>query len=113
MHNTKNEKQMEALIMMLKNKSKNTYHPILYFEAPLPGGYESEGNQKIIRYKSKGHRTTGFIDRQEAVNSIETKMVAKIKEMGYNLNKELDGDIEWEGIEIPADVQLRGRNQSA
>ena len=101
---------MEALVMMLKNTSQNIYHPIVYFEAPLPGGYESEGNKKLIRYKSKGHRTTGFTDRQEAINSIATEMEAKLKEMGYNLHKELNGDLEWDGVDIPADVQFRSRN---
>jgi len=101
---------MEALVMMLKNVKENTYHPIMYFESPFPGGYDSESNMSIIRYKSKGHRTTGFSDRQDAVNSIEVEIESKLKEMGYNLNKELDGDLEWDGIDIPTDVQLRNRS---
>lgn len=104
-----NLNKMEALVMMLKNTKENTYHPIMYFESLLPGGYESKANQKLIRYKSKGHRTTGFADRTEAVNSIEVEIEGKLKEMGYSLNKELEGDLEWDGIDIPADVQLRSR----
>ncbi len=100
---------MEALVMMLKNTKENTYHPIMYFESLLPGDYESEGNQKLIRYKSKGHRTTGFTDRQEAVNSIDVEIAPKIKEMGYNLNIELDSNLEWDGEGIPADIQIRNR----
>lgn len=100
---------MQALVMMLKNTQANTYHPIMYFEHLLPGGHDSEANQKIIRYKSKGHRTIGFADRQEAIDSIKPEMEDKLKEMGYSLNKELEGDLEWDGIEIPADVQLRSK----
>ena len=92
--------------MMLKNTSKNTYHPIMYFEAPLPFG---EINEKVIRYKSKGHRTIGFTDRQDAINSIATEIEVKLKDMGYKLNKELDGNLEWDGVGIPTDVQLRNR----
>lgn len=101
---------MEALVMMLKNTSTNTYHPIMYLEAPFCGGDESEGNQKLIRYKSKGHRTTGFTDKQDAIKSIETEIESILKEMGYSLNKELDGELEWDGDGIPADIQLRNRN---
>lgn len=100
---------MEALVMMLKNIKENTYHPIMYLESLFAGGFESEGNQKVIRYKSKGHRTNGFTERQDAVNSIEKEIQSKLKQMGYNLNKELDGDLEWDGINIPADVQIRSR----
>jgi hypothetical protein len=101
---------MEALVMMLKNLKTNTYHPIMYLEKPLPGGLESEGNQKLIRYKSKGHRTTGFTNREEAVTSIDTEVEARLKEMGYNVNRDLEGDIEWDGEGIPADTQLRNRS---
>lgn len=101
---------MNALIMMLKNTAKNTFHPIMYFENLLPGGYESEGNQKLIRYKSKGHHTTGFSDRQEAINSLD-ELEEKTKSIGYEtIHRELDGDVEWNGEGIPADVQIRNRN---
>lgn len=101
---------MQALVMMLKNTTQNTYHPIMYFENLLPGGFDSEANKNLIRYKSKGHRTDGFPDRQDAVNSIDVEITGKLKDMGYNLNKELEGDLEWDGNDIPADVQMRPRN---
>lgn len=101
---------MEALVMMLKNTKENTFHPIMYLESPLPGGYEAEINRSLIRYKSKGHRTVGFTDRQEAINSIEPEIEVKLKQMGYSLNMDLDIDLVWGGINIPADVQLRTRN---
>jgi len=100
---------MEALIMMLKNTATNTYHPIMYFEKPFPD-LESEGNQKLIRYKSKGHRTVGFAERQDAIDSIDKELsVEKLKGLGYNRNLELEGDLVWDGKDIPADVQLRSR----
>ena len=100
---------MEALIMMLKNTKENTYHPIMYFESPFAGGHENDGNQKIIRYKSKGHTTKGFNDRNEAITSIDVEIECKLKEMGYNINRELDADLYWDGLGIPADVQIRGK----
>jgi hypothetical protein len=95
---------MQALVMMLKNLSTNTFHPIMYFESP------PSGNEKLIKYKSKGHRTNGFSDRQQAIDSIDTEIAGKLKEMGYHLNKELDVDVEWNGEGIPADIQIRPRN---
>jgi hypothetical protein len=103
---------MEALIKMLKNEKQNTYHPIMYFENMFPGGDESEGNQKFIRYKSKGHHTSGFINRNDALNSIEIELVEHLKDIGYNVNKELNEDIIWDGVGIPADVQIRNRSNA-
>jgi len=94
-------------IMRLFNTEEKTYQPIFYFEHPFPGG--NEENSKLIRYHSKGHRTTGFADRQGALDSIKKELVVQIKEMGHNVNKELDRDIMWDGVDIPADNQLRVR----
>ncbi len=101
---------MEALAMMLKNTSTNTYHPIMYWESPLPGGFDSEGNKNLIRYKSKGHHTKGFDNREDAVKSIDSQMEPGCKHFGYHLNRELDGDLIWDGLDMPVDVQLRGRD---
>ena len=35
----------------------------------------------------------------------------KLKGLGYIRNMELEGDIEWDGLDIPADVQIRGRKE--
>jgi hypothetical protein len=98
---------MEALVMMLKNTSTGRFHPMFYFESPLPGGIESDANKQFIRYKSKGHHTDGFDTRELALESITTKLIDQIKSVGYNPNLELDGDLEWNGKDIPADQQIR------
>jgi hypothetical protein len=92
---------MNVLIMMLKNLLENTYHPIMYFESPLPGE-----NQPVIRFKSKGHRTNGFKNKQDAINSIKPEIIDRLGDE-YNIIKELDDVIPWTGLDIPADVQLR------
>ena len=91
---------MKALIMMLFNLKESTYHPILYFESPLPGNPDN-----IVRYKSKGHRTNGFKSREEALNTIKPELEDRLE--GYTITKELDGDLPWDGLEMPTDTQLR------
>ena len=98
---------MEALVMMLKNTKENKWHPIFYFESDFPGGPDSMLNDTVIRYKSKGHHTTGFKSREEAVSSINDSLVNQIKSCGYIPNLEIDSDIEWDGEDTPADVQIR------
>lgn len=91
---------MKALIMMLFNIKESTYHPILYFESPLPGNPDN-----LVRYKSKGHRTNGLKSRDEAIETIKPEIDDRLD--GWVITKELDGDIPWDGDGIPADVQLR------
>lgn len=91
--------------MMLKNVKTNTFHPIYYMEHPFPRGMDEDN--KLIRYRSKGHRTIGFESRQDALDSIETELVANLAR--YDIHKELENDLEWNGEGIPADTQLRPR----
>ena len=97
---------MEALIKMLKNIKDNTYHPIFYF---ISFFIADEMNDKVKRYKSKGHRTVGFTSRQDALDSIEKEIRIPVREMGYIIHEELDeaDDMIWDGEGIPADIQLR------
>lgn len=97
--------------MMLKNTATGKFHPIFYIEKPFPD-MESEANKKYIRYKSKGHHTKGFVNRDEAVKNIETSLsMDKLQTLCVSKrNLELDGDVEWDGQDIPADHQLRERN---
>ncbi len=100
---------MEALVMMLINTKTQTFHPIFYLENKFPGPMESELNTNAIRFKSKGHHTTGFADRQSAIDSINNSLIDKIKSIGYNPRIEIDADLVWDGEEIPADNQIRER----
>lgn len=100
---------MQALVMMLHNTSTNKFHPIFYLESPLPGGPDAEGNQSLIRYKSKGHHTFGFSDRNEALLSINNELIEQINSIGYTPALELDNDLSWDGTGIPADQQIRNR----
>jgi hypothetical protein len=96
---------MKSLIMMLFNTAKQTFHPILYLENPLPGG--SDNN--IVRLKSKLHHTSGFTSKEDAVNSINNELTPKVKE-AFSLYSDLTIDteniIEWNGEGIPADTQI-------
>ncbi len=97
---------MKALIMMLINRKTNTYHPIFYMEHPF---IADEANETIIRYRSKGHHTTGFATRQKALDSIEEQLRIPLREQGYVILEELEEKdlLEWDGENIPADNQLR------
>jgi hypothetical protein len=94
---------MKVLVKMLFNSKKETYHPIIYLEHSFPG----EGDQNIIKYKSKGHRTIGFKDRQEAIDTIEPEITSKLIELGCIIEEELEDNLQWDGIEIPINIQLR------
>lgn len=95
--------------MMLINLSTNTFHPIMYFEHPFPGGDQSEGNKRLVRYQSKGHHTAGFASREEAMKHVD-ELVPRIKSVGYDtVTVECDSNLEWDGMDIPADNQIRHR----
>lgn len=92
-----------ALIMMLFNSAAKTWHPIYYLENPFPGPIE---DQTIVRYKSKGHHTAGFALRDEAVASANN-LLKQLKEQHNLPIIEIESDLDWEGENIPADIQLR------
>lgn len=91
--------------MLLFNTLNNTYHPIMYLEAPFPGSLEE---QKVTRYRSKGHHTQGFSTKELAVEDINISLIPKMKEIYYvEPILDLEKCIEWNGKGIPADTQLR------
>lgn len=93
-----------ALIMMLFNTLTNTWHPIYYYEKPMPGPIQSDPD--VIRYQSKGHHTTGFKEREAAVQSAN-ELACKLKSQNDNVHIEIDVDLPWDGANIPADHQFR------
>lgn len=98
---------LPALIMVLFNTAKNTWHPIFYFESPMPGG--PDNNEKLIRYKSKGHHTSGFEARELAISECE-RVEKRLVDGGCPLvTMEIEKDEQWDGEGVPADVQIRHR----
>jgi hypothetical protein len=83
---------------MLFNTKEKRWHPILFMESPLPG----PACHWLIRLKSKGHHTTGFAIREEAL--------AEIKKISVDIQPDpimdLEKDIPWDGEDIPAIVVL-------
>lgn len=101
---------MEGLIQMLKNVTKNTWHPIMYVEKPLPGGLDTDANNNIVRFKSKGHHTAGFATREEAIASLDDLKARMINYMFLsNVTVDVETDLEWNGDDIPLDTQIRPR----
>jgi len=93
---------MYALIGMLFNTAKNTYHPIFYYESPFPG----EGTDSVVRFKSKGHHTTGFEKLGDAIDSLPD-LQQRITGQGYIPIVDIEAMIEWNGDGVPADTELR------
>jgi len=99
---------MEGLILMLKNVAKGTWHPIMYAEKPLPGSLDSDTNNNIVRFKSKGHHTTGFITREEAIATLDDLKNRMLNHMFLsNVTIDIENDIEWTGEDLPLDTQIR------
>jgi len=95
-----------ALVQMLHNNKENKWHPIFYYDSPLPGGFEEGSiNNTTIRYKSKGHHTHGFDIRDKAVESAK-ELEAQLKAQGDTVTVNIDTDIEWDGEDTPTDHVL-------
>ena len=92
-----------ALVQMLYNTDKKTYHPIFYYDKPLPGGMEN--NNKIIRYKSKGHHTTGFASLSEA-NESAKDLIKKLQSQGDIVHININEPILWDGKDMPLDTVI-------
>lgn len=92
------------IVAMLHNQAQNTYHPIVFAMAPLPGDAQVEG---AMRYRSRGHHTTGFSSREDAVAFATTEWIPVL-----GADKALDGDIIWDGVDIPALTLFFGQQDS-
>lgn len=98
------------VILMLKNIVTKKYHPILFWECPPPSGNLGDG----LRWKSKGHHTTGFTDRDEAVKGAmdlvkQSHDMLVIGSVYYQLGEE--NDAVWDNTEMPAAVQTFALSQ--
>lgn len=93
---------LNPIIGMIHNTTAETWHPVVFVESPLPGPPSPD---KPIRHKSKGHHTTGFKTRDEAVAEA-TAMKARMT--GDSIGEPrlvLDRDFPWDGNGIPAMVE--------
>lgn len=85
---------LNPVVAMLKNERTGRWHPILFRDAPFPGGASTDGAPQRLR--SKGHHTEGFDSREAAVgnaNELADQCSARCA---------LDDDIPWDGEEMPA-----------
>lgn len=85
------------IFAMLQNTSTNRFHPIIFGDAPMPGGMDNDADFR--RYRSQGHHTEGFDTREEAQADID-KICA---EHGFTDSKR---EYEWDGKETPAMVEF-------
>ncbi len=91
------------IVAMLHNVRANRWHPILYYECPLPGPPDAA---KPVRHKSKGHHTEGYTTREDAIIGAKMVAAAVSKECSDTgkCRLALEEDIPWGGDGIPADV---------
>jgi hypothetical protein len=88
------------VIAMLHNTKLKRWHPIVFVESPLPG---PDSDDKPVRHKSKGHHTTGFATRQEALDCIKNDLGPKIKTNAIGEVREcVEKDFAWDGEDTPA-----------
>lgn len=84
-----------AAVAILHNTGQDTYHPIIYRDAPLPGPSDPGTPRRL---KSIGHHTSGFPSLAEAQENVRTD------ERMSGAVQQLEPPIAWEGADIPADV---------
>lgn len=86
---------LNPVVGMLLNTKQNTWHPILFVEAPFPGG-QMQSAGAPGRLRSKGHHTEGFKDRESATLSAKSLCDQVTGKMAVEV------DIPWDGDGIPA-----------
>lgn len=74
---------------ILQNTTTGRYHPILFRDAPFPGGVLTPR-----RLKSYGHHTEGFTSHEEAHASLDDDRLA-----GAVIDPTV---IPWDGEDVPA-----------
>ena len=89
------------VVLMIFNHKLNRWHPILFCECPLPSGNYGDA----LRWKSKGHHTEGFIDRQDAINAAaETCRQSYGMKVGGEVYYDFESNIPWDGEGVPSMV---------
>lgn len=93
------------VVLMLQNKATQRFHPILFWESPMP----SQTLGSALRWKSKGHHTTGFNQRSDAVNAMmllveQSHGMNKVGSVYYLDDQKQDGH--WSGDDTPTSVMF-------
>ncbi len=90
---------MNPIIGMIHNMKLNRWHPVIFLEAPLPGG---DGPS---RHKSRLHHTSGFETRELAITSAKGELADRCKAQFFGEIKfSLEKDFPWDGEGVPAMV---------
>jgi hypothetical protein len=89
------------VVSMLHNVKLNRWHPILFYESPLPGPPSPD---KPVRHRSKGHHTQGFDTREAALISAKDLAEKIAPESIGPVSLALEADFPWDGEDIPAMV---------
>jgi len=89
------------VIAIIRNTTKDTFHPIVLTENPLPGLPEG----KPVRLMSKMHHTAGFKSREEAIENIHGKLFPQVNQHFIGEPRlDLDAKLEWDGDGNPTTV---------
>jgi len=91
---------MNPIFAMLRNTTTGRYHPILFYESPLPGSPPD-----LVRHKSKGHHTAGFDTRTDALAFIEGQQ-KKMAEMEMPARTCVANDFEWDEAADPVPAMV-------
>lgn len=102
------------IVLLLQNNKTKRWHPIIYWECPLPS--EKIGEGYLRRWKSKSHHTEGFKTKDEAINSSEGGVINVCKRMvtileGGNIYYDIKRFKKWDDKGIPASVMFFNLNQ--
>lgn len=92
------------VILILFNESTERWHPILYWECPPPSANLGD----CLRWKSKGHHTSGFPTKEEAISGDEgvLDLCRRQKDalVGGSVYYDTEIELAWDGADIPSDV---------
>ena len=72
---------------LLHNTSTGRYHPVLFRPSPAP----SDGDDPVMRYRSKAHHTEGFPSEAEALRWVQEDPALQWVGVTW----------EWDGVGLP------------
>ena len=87
---------LNGAVAILRDIQTGLWHPIFFTDHPLPG---PPLPGKPERLKSKGHHTTGFDQRADAV--IEANKVFRNQKVGFFSRIDTEHDYLWDSLAMP------------